>query len=99
MTATLVDDSILSSHFSVSEQQISCPITPDSAGDVGDRMIFLPQVINTETTDDEVKQYAKYISGYVNVVVIVPSAYRAGYWKDCANLMLTTNNLYEGLRN
>jgi hypothetical protein len=97
MTATLVDDSILASHFAVSEEQIKTPIVPDSAGDVGDRMILLPQVINTETTDDEIKQYAVYISRYMNVVVIVPSTYRANYWSDCSNLTLNTNNLYEGI--
>lgn len=97
MTATLVDDSILASHFAVSEEQIKAPIVPDSAGDVGDRMIFLPQVINTETTDDEIKLYASDISKYMNVVVIVPSSYRANYWRDCANITLNTKNLYEGV--
>ena len=97
MTATLVDDSILASHFAVSESQIKSPIVPDSAGDVGDRMILLPQVINTETTDDEIKQYAVHISKYMNVVVIVPSLYRANYWSDCSNLTLNTKNLYEGV--
>ena len=97
MTATLVDDSILASHFAVTEEQIKAPIVPDSAGDVGDRMIFLPQVINTETTDDEIKKYALHISKHMNVVVIVPSRYRADYWNDSANLVLDTQNLYEGV--
>lgn len=97
MTATLVDDSILASHFGVSEHYISTPIIPDSAGDVGDRMILLPQVINTETTEDEVKLYCKAISQEINVVVIVPSNYRAEFWRDQADLILTSSNLYEGV--
>lgn len=97
MTATLVDDSILCSHFGVDEQHINSPIVPDSAGDVGDRMILLPQVINTSTTQDEIKNYCKDISNDINVVVIVPSSYRANYWRDIANLVLSTNNLYEGI--
>jgi len=97
MAATLVDDSILSSHFGVEEEYITSPIVPDSAGDIGDRMILLPQVLNTETTDDEIKNYCKQISSQVNVVVIVPSAYRANYWSDEADLILNTNNLYEGV--
>ncbi len=97
MTATLVDDSILASHFGVDEQHIKTPIVPDSAGDVGDRMILLPQVINTETTDEEVKLYCKFISKHMNVVVIVPSSYRANFWRDEADLILTANNLYEGV--
>lgn len=97
MTATLVEDSILSSHFGVDEKHINTPITPDSAGDIGDRMILLPQVINTEATDDDVKALIKWASTNLNVVVIVPSKYRANYWKDIASRVLTADNLYEGV--
>jgi len=97
MTATLVDDSILSSHFAVDENHIRLPIVPESAGDIGDRMILLPQVINPEITEADIKNYAKYLSAYMNVVVIVPSAYRASFWSDVADLVLNTDNLYEGV--
>ncbi len=97
MTATLGDDSILVSHFDVSEEEIKIPIVPESAGDVGDRMILIPQVINTETTDDEIKAYCKHVSQYVNVVIIVPSTFRAQYWTDRADLVLNATNLYEGV--
>ena len=97
MTATLVDDSILSSHFGVEEEYIETPIVPDSAGDIGDRMILLPQVLNADTTEDEIKSYCKQISSKINVVVIVPSDYRANYWSDEADLILNKNNLYEGV--
>ncbi len=97
MTATLVDDSILSSHFAVERKHIDTPITPDSAGDIGDRMILLPQVINPETTDVEIKNYCKLYSKTINVVVIVPSAYRAEFWADEADLILKSDNLYQGV--
>ena len=97
MTATLVDDSVLSSHFAVDEKNIVSPIVPESAGDIGDRMILLPQVINPDINENQIKEYAKYLSQYMNVVVIVPSAYRAKYWGDVANLVLNTENLYEGV--
>ena len=99
MTATLVDDSILASHFAVDQKHIKSPVVPDSASDVGDRMILLPQVISTETTDDDVKAYCKAASKYVNVVVIVPSTYRANYWSDVADTVLTSSNLYQGVEN
>lgn len=99
MTATLVDDSILSSHFAVDQRHIASPIIPDSAGDVGDRMILLPQVINTDTTDDHIRDYCKAISKYINVVVIVPSTYRANYWSDVADATLTAQNIYQGVDN
>ena len=93
MTATLADDSILSTHFGVLPKELNSPITPDSAGDVGDRMILLPQVINPEITDQEIKNICREIANKVNVVVIVPSGYRAAYWRDIANLELTTANI------
>ena len=97
MTATLVDDSILASHFGVEEEYIKIPIVPESAGDIGDRMILLPQVINTETTDAEIKAYCKSVSKRKNVVVIVPSFYRSLFWQDIADLILSAKNLYEGV--
>jgi|JFJP01.1.fsa_nt_gi Superfamily II helicase len=97
MTATLVDDSILCSHFGITEDSINKPVIPDTAGDIGDRMILLPQVINPDLTDDEIKQFCKSISQDVNVVVIVPSDYRLKFWEDEADLILNTNNIYEGV--
>ncbi|MBD2341834.1 DEAD/DEAH box helicase family protein [Calothrix sp. FACHB-156] len=97
MTATLVDDSILSSHFGITDKSINTAVIPDTAGDIGDRMILLPQVINTELTDDEIKNFCKSISQDVNVVVIVPSQERAKYWEDKADLILNKNNLNEGV--
>ncbi|WP_071191810.1 DEAD/DEAH box helicase family protein [Trichormus sp. NMC-1] len=97
MTATLVDDSILSSHFGITEESINKAVIPDTAGDIGDRMILLPQVINTKLTDDEIKQFCKSISQDVNVVVIVPSEERSKYWQDQADQILNKDNLYEGI--
>ena len=86
MTATLVDNSILCSHFNITQDSVNKAVTPDTAGDIGDRMILLPQVINPELTDKEIKQFCKQISEDVNVVVIVPSEYRAKLWKTQADL-------------
>jgi hypothetical protein len=88
MTATLSDDSILASHFGITNESINKTVIPDTASDIGDRMILLPQVINTKLTDDEIKQFCKSISQDVNVVVIVPSEERAKYWKDKADQIL-----------
>lgn len=97
MTATLVDDSILSTYFGITEESIHKTIMPSTAGDIGDRMILLPQVINPELTDDQIKIFCKSISQDVNVVVIVPSDDRANFWRDKADLILNTDNLYEGV--
>ena len=97
MTATLVDDSILSTHFGLDTNEISNVITPDIAGDIGDRMILIPQLINSQITDDGLKKYYKVLSERVNVVIIVPSFYRTDYWKDVADLIIDNNNIHENI--
>ncbi|PMT59583.1 DEAD/DEAH box helicase [Vibrio parahaemolyticus] len=97
MTATLADDSILSTHFGVNPNELSNPITPDSAGDVGDRMILLPQVINPKITDEDIQQLCKSVSKKHNVVVIAPSTYRAKCWEGVADLTLSSKNISEGV--
>jgi Type III restriction enzyme, res subunit/Helicase C-terminal domain len=98
MTATLANNSILSSHFGVTEESINKAVIPDTAGDIGDRMILLPQVINPKLTDEEIRKLCKSISQDVNVVVIVPSEQRANsFWKDVADLILSKDNIYEGV--
>lgn len=39
----------------------------------------------------------KWISKHMNVVIIVPSLYRANYWSDTADLVLNASNLYGGV--
>jgi Helicase C-terminal domain len=91
------NDSILSSHFGITEESINKAVIPNTAGDIGDRMILLPQVINTDLTDDQIKEFCKSISQDVNVVVIVPSEERSKYWKAEADLILNKDNLNEGV--
>lgn len=97
MTATLIDDSVLVSHFGVTEESISKAVIPKTAGDIGDRLILLPQVINPDIKDSEIKLLCKSLSKDVNVVVIVPSKERAKFWQTSSDLILDKNNLYEGV--
>ena len=93
MTATLVDDSILSTHFNIDRESIINPITPLTAGDLGERMILIPQELNSDISDDELKSYYKTLSQTNNVVIIVPSFPRANYWKDIADLIINKENI------
>lgn len=96
MTATLADDSILVSDLNADPEMVSKHITPRSANDIGDRMILAPQVIDPEITDDELRTYLKSKSNDYNVVVIVPSKFRAeSFWQPVADLICDTNNIEE----
>lgn len=87
MTATLADDSVLSTHFGVSPKTIEMPIVPMSAGDVGDRIVLAPQHIDPSLTDDDCIAFAKKIAQdeKVNVIAIVPSALRSIKWSSVAD--------------
>nr|WP_314711367.1 DEAD/DEAH box helicase [uncultured Comamonas sp.] len=97
MTATLADDSILVSDYGVSENLAKRHITPTIANDIGDRMILIPQEIDPEITEDEIKEYLKKKSKNYNTVVIVPSDYRAKYWQDAADLIVKADNISEAV--
>lgn len=93
LTATLADDSVLVAAFNADPESVAAPITPESAGDMGDRLILAPQEINPRVTDNEVKELLKRLSREVNVVVIVPSRSRASYWRDEADAVADATDI------
>lgn len=97
MTATLADDSVLSSELGVYPDDVPNVISPDKANDIGDRLIIMPQVMNRNITNGEIKQQLLNFSNSCNVVIIVPSKKRAEYWSDISNLELTIENLKDGV--
>ncbi|EOD9391174.1 helicase, partial [Cronobacter sakazakii] len=97
MTATLADDSILSTHFGVNTNELNNAITPDSAGDIGERMILLPQVLNPKITDKDLIEICSEVAKNHNVVIICPSEYKAKKWFPIANQILKTENITEGV--
>ncbi|MGV9267467.1 DEAD/DEAH box helicase [Kitasatospora sp. NPDC003701] len=86
LTATLADDSVLVTDFAADATSISRPITPVSAGYLGDRLILAPRDIDPSVTDDAVRQMAVRLAERVNVVVLVPSKPKALAWQDHAVL-------------
>lgn len=99
MTATLADDSILVSDFGIEQKAIAKPITPKTASDLGERMILVPQEINTGILDPEIKAFVAEYAKTQNVAVIVPSGERAKFWADVVtpNMTLTAANLEQGV--
>lgn len=97
MGATFGDDSILVTHFDAKPDSVQKPIVPTSSGDIGDRMILVPQELNPAITDPELKNYFKSRSKAVNVVVLVPSYRRAEFWSDVADAILRHETLMDGI--
>lgn len=87
MTATLADDSVLTSRMGVDAKCITEPIIPSSASDLGDRLILTPMESRPSTETEEVRALTASWAKVNNVVVIVPSRYRAKQWKPYAKLI------------
>lgn len=97
MSATFADDSVLITHFDANPTDIATAIAPGSASDIGDRMILVPQELDPHITDDQIKSLVATKSKTHNVVVIVPSNFRAKFWEDVAQLTLTAEGLENGV--
>ncbi|NUK23911.1 DEAD/DEAH box helicase [Streptomyces lunaelactis] len=86
LTATLADDSVLVTDFAADPDTVAKPITPRSAGYLGDRLILAPRDISSAITDDTVRDMAARLAARVNVVVLVPSHRQAAAWSQHAVL-------------
>ncbi|MBM7504223.1 DEAD/DEAH box helicase [Agromyces aurantiacus] len=80
LTATLADDSVLVSDFGAVAASVDRPITPVTAGDIGERMILAPQEINPALAADDIRSAIVGLSREYNTVVLVPSERWAAVW-------------------
>lgn len=97
LTATLADDGILVSDLGADPKAVADPITPASAGDIGDRLILVPQQTHPLAAEDELRDLVVELAGDRNVVVIVPSVRRAAYWQPYAKVVLDKDTLTWGV--
>src|SRR5699024_8948747 len=90
-TATLANDSALVTHFAARAESVAVPIVPDSAADLGDRLVLVPQGLVPDLTDAELRMAVASIAVTDNVVVLVPSWSRAREWSEVANEIVSTS--------
>lgn len=93
MSATLSDDSVFTSAIGLTNEDVRSVISPDNANDIGDRLILFPRHLNSEITNDDIKNKVLYIAQNHNVVVIVPSFERAKYWDPQGLRTITKENI------
>lgn len=80
LTATLADDSVLVTDFGAAPESVRRPITPLTAGDIGERMILAPQEITPDISAEAVRQAVSDLATNCNVVVLVPSRRATAAW-------------------
>jgi tetratricopeptide (TPR) repeat protein len=97
LTATLADDGILVTDLGADPQAVAAPITPASAGDIGDRLILVPQQTHPLAVEDELRDLVVELAADRNVVVIVPSFRRAAFWTPYATMVLDKDSLTAGV--
>jgi len=90
LTATLADDSVLITHFDANPASIASSIVPESAADLGDRLVLAPQDLNSTIQDEEIRDFARGFSEKRNVVVLVPSWAKANLWAHHATRRVST---------
>lgn len=82
LSATLADDSVLVTDFGANPESVRLPIYPETAGDIGERMILAPQEINPSIRPDEIRSAITNLSKTYNTVVLVPSNPAMDAWPD-----------------
>lgn len=93
LTATLADDGVLVTDFDADPASVASPITPDTAGDIGERMILAPQEINPSIEASDIRGAMKALSKKHNVVVLSPSWRAAELWRDHADYIVGAKDI------
>lgn len=102
LTATLADDGVLVTDFGADPASVRSPITPHTAGDIGERMILAPQEINPAVSAGSVRDAAAALAKHHNTVVLVPSDRAADAWRHHTNQIVHADGIgptVEALRN
>ncbi len=89
LTATLADDSVLVTHFDADAANVAASIVPESAADLGDRLVLAPQEINPSLTHEQIRSLCRDVADSRNVVVLVPSWRQAHEWDEEADLTVS----------
>ena len=93
MSATLADDSVFVSALGLDTEDMKNIITPENANDMGDRLIIFPKYVNSDISEIEIKEKVEETAKKYNVVILVPSFYRAKFWDEQGGRTATKDNI------
>lgn len=81
LSATLLDDSYLIKEFDVSYEAVINPLKPKISGDIGERMIIVPSLVDNSLNEDKIVQLIEKRLKENNVVVLTSSNKNAKKWE------------------
>lgn len=93
MSATLADDSVFVSALGLDTEDMKNIITPENANDMGDRLIIFPKYVNSDISENEIKEKVEETAKKYNVVILVPSFSRAKFWDEQGVRTVTKDNI------
>ena len=95
MSATLVDDSALIKDFAANPESVQAPIKPKVLGDIGERLIVSPTLVDPRIDEFTTPQLISTIQAthQTNVVILVPSRYRARVWEQIGGKIASVGNI------
>ena len=97
MSATLVDDAALIKDFAADPKSIQNPIKPKVGGDIGERLIIIPPLVDSRIDEIATTKLVTDIQSRheSNVVVLVPSRRRASIWETDDSIRVSATNISE----
>ena len=97
MSATMVDDAAVIRQFSVGKEAVLRPIRPKVSGDIGERMVIAPSLVDSTIEETTIVDLVDAIRNHhhINVVILVPSGRRAQLWTSQGAILVTRDNISE----
>jgi hypothetical protein len=77
---------VLVTHFGAAAESVAHSLVPESAADLGDRLVLAPQELMPDVSHSDIRDLVRSIADEHNVVVLVPSWRAAKQWEREANL-------------
>ena len=99
LSATLLDDSHLIKEFGILYEAVTKPLKPKISGDIGERMIIVPSLVDSSLSMTKIVQLALKRSKDNNIVVLTPSKKSAKKWEGYGAKIAITKNIIQDLRN
>lgn len=97
MSASVHDGAILVRELGCSKSAALAPVDESGESSVGERMVIVPSLIDTEFSDAELIDVAKIVSAGANVVVLVPSFAQARKWADAGARVAGTEDISDAI--
>ena len=95
MSATLLDDAALIRDFRATPKAVVNPIRPKVSGDIGERLILSPGLVDSSIDLDVILDLVKDIRSkhLLNAVVLVPSRRAAGSWQQQGAILVNNESI------